>query len=616
MNPGTQPIRQTRDTMILSSRTRSERRATVRVIPPVAHTAVFHFGVRDHVATLHDVTPQGAGLSIGALAEHPGLEPGDVLELTFGTSGGAVLRKGRVAWSKAFGKIFRFGVAFVELPADADCIGLINLDKVKVDPAWALRIPAGLAVRRQILPFASFEGHVYVACASPPDTATLQAVERAVSFPLRLEMAEPDSLKRAVERVYGDPQSGAGGGTQRTRSVDLKTAAELDPEDVVGLCDELLHSGILRQASDVHIDPERDGVRIRYRVDGVLEEHRRLPNTLHNGIVSRYKVLSGLDIAEKRAPQDGGFKHTFGRGGQTIDIRTATLPTKYGERMTLRLLALQTEALTLEKLGMNEPDLKSFESAIDKPHGMILLTGPTGSGKTTTLYAAIRKLIGRENLNVVTVEDPIEYEIGGVAQVEVDAADKVTFGKALRSVLRHDPDVVMIGEIRDLETADVAIKASLTGHLVFSTLHTNSAVSVITRLAHMGVERYLIAATLRLAVAQRLVRRLCPRCRKPRPMTEPEAIALGRPSSAGQTVYDPAGCIYCANRGYGGRLALFEMLTLSEDWAQRIGAGAEEAELLERMREARIATLVDDAAEKLFAGMTSVREVLGAVAVW
>src|SRR5208283_4553766 len=250
------------------------------------------------------------------------------------------------------------------------------------------------------------------------------------------------------------------------------------------------------------------------------------------------------------------------------------------------------------------------------PHGMILLTGPTGSGKTTTLYAAIRRLMDREDLNILTVEDPIEYEINGVAQVEVDSADKVTFVKALRSVLRHDPDVVMIGEVRDGETADVAIKASLTGHLVFSTLHTNSAVSVITRLADMGVDRFLIAATMRLAVAQRLIRQLCPRCRKPTQLTMSQAAALNAPEMAGRTVYEPAGCIYCGGRGYAGRIGLFEMLPLDEEWSRSIARGAEEAELIERMRELRIASLLDDGLEKLLAGATSVREVVSAVSVW
>jgi type IV pilus assembly protein PilB len=323
-----------------------------------------------------------------------------------------------------------------------------------------------------------------------------------------------------------------------------------------------------------------------------------------------------MDIAEKRAPQDGRFTHRLGAAGQKVDIRVATLPTKYGERMTLRLLALQTDSLTVERLGMSPRDLVFFEQAIAKPHGMILLTGPTGSGKTTTLYAALRRLMQCRNGNVVTIEDPIEYDIPGVAQVEVDSADKVSFDRALRSVLRHDPDIVMIGEIRDRETANVAIKASLTGHLVFSTLHTNSAASVVTRLHDMGVERFLIAATLRLAVAQRLVRRLCRRCRKPRVLEEAEAAALQCPEAAGRTVYEPGGCLYCANRGYSGRLAIFELMPSGESLSREIAEGCDEATILQRMRQAKIPTLLEDGAEKVFAGEATLRDVLATVTVW
>ena len=503
-----------------------------------------------------------------------------------------------------------FGVEYTELPADAECVGLLNMDKVKIDPALAFRVPAQLALRRQVLPFAFADGHVHVACCNVLDAAALQAVEKLVAAPVRAESAEPESLKRALDRVYADLQPGVNAAQAKSRSVDLRVAAEPQPDDAVLLCDEMLHAAILRQASDIHIDPDEEGLQIRFRVDGVLERYRQIPVALQSGIVSRFKVRCGMDIAEKRAPQDGGFKYRYGRAGQTIDIRVATLPTKYGERMTLRLLALQTELLTLERLGMNPDDLSCFHRYLDQSHGMILLTGPTGSGKTTTLYAAIRRLMEREQLNILTVEDPIEYEIKGVAQVEVDTADKVTFIKALRSVLRHDPDVVMIGEIRDAETADVAIKASLTGHLVFSTLHTNSAVSVITRLADMGVDRFLIAATLRLAVAQRLVRLLCPRCRKPRELTASEAAGLNQPALAGRTVFDPGGCIYCAGRGYVSRIGLFELLPLDEVWSRRIAAGAEEAELIQRMRDQKIPTLLEDGVAKLLAGMTSVRETL------
>ncbi|HEX4132436.1 MAG TPA: GspE/PulE family protein [Pirellulales bacterium] len=501
---------------------------------------------------------------------------------------------------------------------------LLNMDQVKVDPAWALRVPAALAVRRQVLPFAFIDGRVHVACADTTDATALQAVERFVGNPVSAEAADPVSLKRVLNRVFGRSAGGRSdgrGGDSRVgdgpvRITDLRKAGDPDSSDAVALCDELLYAALVREASDIHIDAAQDHVLVRLRVDGVLETYRKLPQAVLTGLVSRFKVLGGMDIAEKRAPQDGRFTHQFGSGGQSIDIRVASLPTKHGERMTLRLLALQTESLTVERLGMRPCDLDLFERAIARPHGMILLTGPTGSGKTTTLYAALRRLIHQRGGNIITIEDPIEYNIPGVAQVEVDSADKISFGRALRSTLRHDPDIVMIGEIRDQETADVAIKASLTGHLVFSTLHTNSAASVVTRLADMGVERFLIGATMRLAVAQRLVRRLCVHCRRPRPLATDEAAALNRVAQAGVTVYDPVGCLYCANRGYVGRLGLFELFATDEELSGRIAQGCNEAALIEAARSRGIGTLVDDAFEKLLTGETSVPEVLATVTAW
>ncbi|HEX3657830.1 MAG TPA: GspE/PulE family protein [Pirellulales bacterium] len=495
---------------------------------------------------------------------------------------------------------------------------LLDMDEVKVDPTWALRVPPALAMRRNVLPFASIDGHVYVACANDQDQAALQAVERYVNLPVRAEMADHASLKRALNRIFGHAMTSRGGEGKplMARTIDVKAAADPDSSDAVALCDELLYAAMVREASDIHIDPGEANVMVRFRVDGVLEPYRQLPTPALTGVISRFKVVSGMDIAEKRAPQDGRFSHRLGTSSQKVDIRVATLPTKYGERMTLRLLALQTESLTVERLGMCERDLVFFQQAIAKPHGMILLTGPTGSGKTTTLYAALRRLMQCRNGNIVTIEDPIEYDIAGVAQVEVDSADKVSFDRALRSVLRHDPDIVMIGEIRDRETAGVAIKAALTGHLVFSTLHTNGAAGVVTRLHDMGVDRFLIAATLRLAVAQRLVRRLCRRCRKPRPLEAAEARALHCPEAAGRTVYEPGGCLYCANRGYAGRLALFELMPSDEALSRAIAEGCDEASMVDRMHQAKIPTLLEDAVEKLFTGEATVRDVLATVMVW
>lgn len=493
----------------------------------------------------------------------------------------------------------------------------LDMDRVKIDPAWALRVPANLALRRKVLPFSCIDNCVHVACVDESDAQALQAVERYVEMPIRAEVADAASLERAIARIFSGPLAAkrSVGAPIRASAASLKHVAEPDAEDVVALCDELMHAATIREASDLHIDPGPDNVRVRLRVDGILEQYRRLPKAVHNPLISRLKVLGGMDIAERRAPQDGRFALPVGEA-QDVDVRVASIPTRHGERLTLRFLATKTGELTLQRLGMTDADLQRFETAIEKPHGLILLTGPTGSGKSTTLYAAIRRLIAQRTLNVLTIEDPIEYEIDGVAQIEVDAADKVNFSKALRSVLRHDPDVIMIGEIRDSETADVAIKSALTGHLVFSTLHTNSAANAITRLSDMGVEPYLVGATMRLAVAQRLVRRMCANCREPRELTPAEARALGDRHAAGQTVYEPRGCKYCAGRGFAGRLGLFEMIPVDEELSRSIAADVREADITEASRERKIPRLVDDALAKLFAGQTTVREALAAVTVW
>lgn len=481
----------------------------------------------------------------------------------------------------------------------------VNLDEARIDPAWALRIPVSLALRRRVLPFASLEKRVHVACVEPPDAATLEAIARFTGQPAVCVRVENDALSRALARVFGDG---------RSRATAAPTREPADADDAIALADELLRAAITRQASDIHIDPARDDVRVRLRVDGVLEEYRRLPTAAHAALISRIKVLAAMDIAERRAPQDGGFTHSFAIAERThaVDVRVASLPTKHGERITLRLLATQEQQLSLEKLGMSADDLALFETTLAQPHGLVLLTGPTGGGKTTTLYAAIRRLLAGPELNIITVEDPVEYEIPGVAQVEVDSADKISFGKALRSLLRHDPDVLVIGEIRDLDSLDIAVKASLTGHLVFSTLHTNNAVSVVTRLADMGMAPHLIAATLRLSVAQRLVRRLCQHCRRPATLEAAHATALGIPDAAGATVHESAGCLYCAGRGFSGRMGLFECLAPDVEMAALIARGVPEVELAAHLRRTNFKTLLADGAAKVRAGLTTVREVLDA----
>ena len=363
-------------------------------------------------------------------------------------------------------------------------------------------------------------------------------------------------------------------------------------QDGVALVDRILRAGLFSHASDVHFDPESAGTRVRFRIDGALEEVLRIPAAMQSAVTSRLKVLAGLDIAERRAPQDGGFSWRLagaaGLGAAPLDVRMATLPVRHGERVTLRLLETGGERLTLDTIGMSAEDRARFGRVLASPHGLVLLTGPTGSGKTTTLYAAIGEILKGEARNILTVEDPIEYEIPGVAQAEVDSSDKVNFRKALKSLLRHDPDVIMIGEIRDAESLDVAVKAALTGHLVLSSLHTNDAVGAVTRLRNMGLQNHLIAATLRLVIAQRLVRRLCAGCKG-------------------------AGCAACAGRGYAGRIGLFELFETTERIAGEIAEGANEAILAAAARSEGFPPFADDARGKVAAGLTTEAEILKAL---
>lgn len=491
---------------------------------------------------------------------------------------------------------------------------LLNLDQVKIDPSWALRIPANLAVRRQLLPFAKLSNKVLVACKDPTDTQGLQAVERYVESPIEVTLAEPESLERAIQRVFRD--GGHGGANQavpmRISFGSRPTDVELEGLDLVALSDEIFHAALIRQATDIHIEPGEKDVRIRLRVDGVLEEYRRIPIAVHYALISRLKVLAGMDIAERRAPQDGRL--TLGsETAQATDVRAASIPTKHGERMTLRLLATRTHQLTLDMLGMSQRDLKTFAQAIRQPNGLIVLTGPTGCGKTTTLYAAIRTLIAQRSLNVITIEDPVEYVIDGVSQVEVDTADKVNFHKALRGVLRHDPDVLMIGEIRDEETAEIAVKAALTGHLVLTTLHTNSATTTVSRLVDMGIKPFLVGAISRLFVAQRLVRRICEHCRREVPVSEEQGVSIGRPELAGTMIYEPAGCKFCAGTGYGGRTGIFELVPFDRALAKMVADRKSEAELVTYLTSQGNPLLIDDAIEKLREGSTAFAETIATV---
>ncbi|MCG8426286.1 MAG: GspE/PulE family protein, partial [Chromatiales bacterium] len=377
--------------------------------------------------------------------------------------------------------------------------------------------------------------------------------------------------------------------------------------DSIQLFDEIMKEAYLRRASDIHFEPFDGEMRIRLRVDGHMQEYNR-PLTTAEGeaLMTRMKVLSGLDIAEQRMAQDGGMSYRIEHWDiPPTDIRVATVPTRWGERATLRLLGQETGALSLEKLGMPKEILSGFRKAINRPYGMILVTGPTGSGKSTTLYGALREL-DSDDQNILTVEDPVEQVMPGISQIQVTG--KVTFAQALRSFLRHDPDVILVGEIRDMETAETGLKAAMTGHLVLSTLHTNDAGGAVTRLADIGAERYLIGSTLVGVLAQRLIRRICPHCRESHSASEEERHLLGVTNEQPVTIYEPNGCPLCLGSGFVGRIGLFEALWIDEALGVAISEGASEDQI--RQQANGLKSLWQDGLEKVLNGDTCLSEIL------
>lgn len=426
-------------------------------------------------------------------------------------------------------------------------------------------------------------------CANPEDRVIQQAAKRLVNGAYQLVLSEPETITRTLHRYAP---------LINPYSLDSLAAPEFSPVETL---DGLLNQAYLRRASDVHFEPEEEGLSVRYRVDGRLQAEGRLfTGSQGAALISRIKVLAELDITENRMPQDGAMNHQTPID-ITIDIRVATLPTQFGERATLRLLGGDKQLLNLEKIGMADNHLQLFKQTIRKPHGIILITGPTGSGKSTTLYAALNEIAGRET-NILTAEDPVEMTMPGISQLQVSA--KTSFASALRSFLRHDPDVIMVGEIRDKETAEIAMKAALTGHLVFSTLHTNSALESIPRLSDIGVESYLVASTLLCVIAQRLVRRLCAHCRIPVNLTPQQALALS--CTENSQVFQPGECAHCQGVGYAGRLPLFETLWVDNDLSDAIAKQQSQAEL--RAKASRLIGLAEDGRDKLLQGITTLDE--------
>ena len=444
-------------------------------------------------------------------------------------------------------------------------------------------------------------------------------VRRYIGQPLTPQEINEDEFDRYLSRIY---ESGAKQSTQIMETMgndmDLDNVAKAlnQPEDllesdddapIIRLINALFTEAIKEQASDIHIEPYENRLVVRFRVDGMLREVLNPPRTVAPFLVSRIKVMAHLDIAEKRIPQDGRISLKVGR--RPVDVRVSTLPSSYGERVVLRLLDKQAGRLDLEHLGMSKALLEQIDPGIiQRPHGIFLVTGPTGSGKTTTLYAALSRL-NTQSRNIVTVEDPIEYYLDGIGQTQVNPKVDLTFARGLRAILRQDPDVVMVGEIRDLETAQIAVQASLTGHLVISSLHTNTAIGSITRLRDMGIEPFLLSSSLVGVLAQRLVRTLCDRCKKPYRATQGELELMEQPPDSEITLYSPVGCSECHQHGYIGRTGIYELIIIDETLRSLIHKGAGEQEML---MHARLSTesIRSDGIQRVLAGDTTLDEII------
>lgn len=446
----------------------------------------------------------------------------------------------------------------------------------------------------------------------------LAEIRRVFKAPLRVKIVAPRRFDLCLESVFTSDDNSAYEvmeSIERSQSLqhladELPQNAELlesvDDAPIIRFINTLLTQALREKASDIHIEIFGNRSLVRFRVDGVLRNIVEPNRALHTAIVSRIKVMANLDIAEKRLPQDGRF--TLRLAGRPVDVRISTLPTGYGEKTVLRLLDKQQETLDLHRLGMSGELEERVDTLIHRPHGIILVTGPTGSGKTTTLYAALSRLDSKK-LNIMTVEDPIEYDLDGINQTQVDARIDMTFAKALRSILRQDPDVVMIGEIRDLETARIAVQASITGHLVLATLHTNDSVGAITRLIDMGVEPYLLASSLHAVIAQRLVRSLCPSCKRPYQPDSTEMKMMG--DDWAHTIFSVSGCGACGNTGYRGRTGIFEMFELDDEARRLIHDQSPEYKLRDYVLNRRsMATLRQDGIRLVRNGDTTLEEVL------
>ena len=470
-----------------------------------------------------------------------------------------------------------------------------------------------VAKRYSVIPVQDDGVYLTVAVADPLDFEMLDSLPHVIGREVNLTCATPKDIAQHLSQIYGVEAAKSGDSTGLTITTgDAEAGIEGDDAPIIKLVFQTLTEAFRLRASDIHIEPLETSVRIRYRLDGKLVEVDNHPKKLLPAIIARLKVMSGtMSIAEKRLPQDGRIQLKMGE--KEVDLRVSVVPSNHGESIVMRILDKTALLLGLPELGFFSDDQTVFEGLLGLPDGILLVTGPTGSGKTTTLYACLN-VINRPDKKIITVEDPVEYELPGINQVMVKADIGMTFAAALRAMLRQAPNIIMIGEIRDAETANIAINASLTGHLVFSTLHTNDAPSAVARLADIGVKPFLIASAVRAVLAQRLVRKLCPICKGPAELTEKEmrALSLDAARVADATIFSPVGCEKCRGNGYRGRMGIFELFLVDDEVRQMINTGLTTMQLRRRARELGMRTLREDGIRKVLAGLTSGSEVVHA----
>ncbi len=499
----------------------------------------------------------------------------------------------------------------------------IDLNSIEISKDVIKKVPAQIAKKYILIPVGMKNNRLKVAISDPTNIFAIDEVRFVTGMNVVPLFSNERAIVRAIDKYYGtstELEELADSLEEYSRDVDvireeegeidvdqLEKSAEEEP--IVKLANAILSRAVQTGVSDIHIETYEDELRVRFRIDGKLKTIMTFAKSMSPKLVSRFKIMAKLNIAEKRLPQDGRIR--IRSGGKDIDLRVSTLPTIFGEKVVMRVLDRSSIKVELNYLGFEKDDLKRYTDAILKPYGMILVSGPTGSGKTTTLYASLNK-INREDLNIITVEDPVEYNIEGINQVHVKEDIGLTFASTLRSFLRQDPDIIMVGEIRDSETAEIAIRAALTGHLVFSTIHTNDAPTTIMRLVDMGVERYLISSSLILVVAQRLVRKICPYCKKEVYVPSPalEEIGFSKEEAKSVKIYKGKGCDYCNYTGYRGRIALYEVMPISDKLKRMIMEGKSADDLRKEAVGEGMSTLRMSGLKKIKDGITTIEEVM------